>query len=98
MTFLITEASLLGMSFKKNLIGPIFIRVASLLSRGEQIRTHMHLQYNVQCTLGCGTFFFKILIRRAFYSPRPGDIKTVCFFFLRLIFLEYSDFKVWDPL
>ena len=33
-------------------------------------------------------FFLKNLIRRAFYSPRPGDFKTVFIFFLRLIFLE----------
>ena len=55
------------------------------------------------CTLGCGIFFkfsstlHKILILRAFSSPRQGDFKTV-FFFLRRIFLEYSGFKVWEPL
>ena len=41
------------------------------------------------CTLGCGIFFYfqaqascKILIRRAFYSPRLGDFKTVFIFFI----------------
>ena len=43
-------------------------------------------------------FFLKILILRALYSPRPGDFKTVIIFFLRCIFLKYSDLKVWDPL
>ena len=52
-------------------------------------------------------FFFvehrlhKILIWRAFYSPRLEDFKTVFFFFFFFfgrLFLEYFDFKVWDPL
>ena len=41
----------------------------------------------VICTLGCGFFsisehrLHKILILRAFYSPRPGNSKTVFIFF-----------------
>ena len=57
-------------------------------------------------TLGCGVFFsifehrlHKIPFRWAFNSSRAGDFKTVFFFFfLRRIFIENSDFKVWDPL
>ena len=41
----------------------------------------MEKLYNVQL------FFLKMLIRRTFYIPRPGDFKTVFFLlFLRLIF------------
>ena len=46
-------------------------------------------------------FFFehrlhKILIRRAFYSPRPRDSKTGFILFLRLIFLKYFEFGIPD--
>ena len=56
--------------------------------------------------LGCSILFLsifehrrhKILIRRAFYSPRPGDFKTVFFSETYISRIFWLQVQVWDPL
>ena len=64
---------------------------SSVLNNHNGIKLLECTLYIVQCTLGCGTFFFKIPFRRAFDSPGPGNFRVA-------YFSNNHNFKVWDLL